>query len=121
MDFPESQPSVELVGGEAKPFTEVFHRIKSRKVFPKETQDKEQAVARVRDDEIRENGMCVSAAVTDDAKDTEIGLHRMTALQIYNGSSVVGMDVTVSGRTTDGTGFQFRLKLSHKGIKKEFR
>lgn len=120
MGFPEGKPFIELVPGDAKSFTEQFDGIKPGKVFPKDTQDKEQAVAAVRNDGVRKDGMGMITAVTEDPEDTQVILFVLPCPEINDGTPVVVMYVAVSGASTDGTGLQLRLKMIHVGIKKRF-
>ena len=41
-------------------------------------------------------------------------------VEVNDGSTIVIVDVTVTGASADGTGFKVGLKLSHVGIKKRF-
>ena len=43
-----------------------------------------------------------------------------TVPEVDDGAAIVVVDVTVTGASTDGTGFKAGLKLSHVGIKKRF-
>ena len=43
-----------------------------------------------------------------------------TVLKVDDGATIVVVDVTVTGASTDGTGLKVGLKLSHVGIKKRF-
>ena len=72
MGFKKGNPFEKLVLGDSKSFAELFDGVKSCKVFPEDAQDKEQAVAGVRDDDIGKDGMCMVAAVTEDPEDAEI-------------------------------------------------
>ena len=72
MGFEKGNPFEKLVLGDPIPFTELFDGVKTCKVFPEDAQDKEQTVAGVRDDDIRKDGMCMVAAVTEDLEDAEI-------------------------------------------------
>ena len=69
MGFEKGNPFEKLVLGDSKSFAELFDGVKSCKVFPEDAQDKEQAVAGVRDDDIRKDSMCMAAAVTEDPED----------------------------------------------------
>ena len=120
MGFEKGDPFEKLVLGDSISFAELFDGVKTCKVFPENAQDKEQAVAGVRDDDIGKNGMCMVTAVTEDPEDAEIRFFLSAGLEVDDGSAVVVMDVAVSGASTDGTGLKFGLKFSHVGIKKRF-
>ena len=120
MGFEKGNPFEKLVLGDSISFAELFNGGKSGKVFPEDAQDKEQAVAGVRDDDIGKDGMCMAAAVTEDPEDAEIRFLFCAGDEIYNGSAVVVMDMAVSGASADGTGLKFGLKPRHVGIKKRF-
>lgn len=64
--------------------------------------------------------MSVLAAVTEYPENAQIRSFPSAILKINNGSAIVIMDVTVSGTSAYGTGFPFRLKLLHVGVKKRF-
>ena len=72
MGFEKGNPFEKLVLGDPISFAEPFNGVKTCKVFPENAQYKEQTVAGVRDDDIRKDGMCMVAAVTEDPEDAEI-------------------------------------------------
>ena len=120
MGFEKGNPFEKLVLGDSIPFTELFNGVKSGKVFAEYAQDKEQAVAGVRDDDIGKDGMCMVTAVTEDPEDAEIRFFLCAGSKVDDGSAVVVMDVAVSGAPADGTGLQTGLEQRHIGIKKKF-
>ena len=120
MGFEKGNPFEKLVLGDSISFAELFNGGKSGKVFPEDAQDKEQAVAGVRDDDIGKDGMCMVAAVTEDPEHTKIRFLLCAGLEVNDGSAVVIMDMAVSSASTDGAGLQMGLKFSHVGIKKGF-
>ena len=120
MGFEKGNPFEKLVLGDSISFAELLNSVESCKVFPEDAQDKEQAVAGVRDDDIRKDGMCMVAAVTEDPEDAEIRFFLCTGPKVDDGSAVVVMDVAVSGASADGTGLQTGLEQRHIGIKKRF-
>ena len=113
MGFEKVDPFEKLVPGDAISFAEMLNGVKSGKVFTEDAQDKEQAVAGVRDDDVRENGMCMVTAVAEYPENTKIRFFLSARLKVDNGSAVVIMDVAVSSAPADGTGLQFRPKQSH--------
>ena len=101
-------------------FTELFDGKTTCKILPQKAQNEEQAVAGIRDNDIRKNGVCMFTAVTENPHHTEVGLFAFAGLEVDDGAAIVVVDVTVTGASTDGTGFKVGLKLSHVGIKKRF-
>ena len=88
--------------------------------IPQKTQDEEQAVAGIRNNDIRKNGVGMLAAVAENPHHTDVGLFPFTCLEVDDGAAIVVVDVTVPGASADGTGLKKWLKLSHVGIKKRF-
>ena len=120
MGFEKGNPFEKLVLGDSISFAELFNSVESCKVFPEDAQDKEQAVAGVRDDDIGKDGMCMVTAVTEDPEDAEIRFFLCAGSKVDDGSAIVVMDMAVSGASADGTGLKFGLKPRHVGIKKRF-
>lgn len=85
--------------------------------MPRKIQDEEQAVAGVRDNDIRKNGVGVLTAVTHNPHHAETGFLLSAEDKVDDGAAVVIMDMAVTGTPTDGTGLQFRPKQSHVGNK----
>ena len=90
------------------------------KILPQKAQDEEQAVAGIRDNDIRKNGVGMLTAVTENPHHTEVGLFAFAGLEVDDGAAIVVVDVTATGASADGTGFKVGLKHSHIGIKKRF-
>ena len=101
-------------------FTELFDGKTTCKVLSKKAQDEEQAVAGIRDNDIRKNGVGMLTAVTENPHHTKVGLFSFTCLEVDDGATIVVVDVTVPGASADRTGLKVGLKLSHVGIKKRF-
>lgn len=72
MVFPKSKPFEKLIPGDTKSFADLFNGVKSGKVFSEDTQDKEQAVSGVRNDNVGEDGMRMLTAVTEYPKNAKI-------------------------------------------------
>ena len=87
------------------------------KVFTEYTENKKDAILRIRDDGIRKDGVCVPTASTDDPCNTEFLIDRLSMNDIDHGTLVGGMSLAVAGRMTAWTFLSFRLKRSHE-IKK---
>ncbi len=90
------------------------------KYCPRRRRNEEQAVAGIRDNDIRKNGVGMFTAVTENSHHTKVGLFSLTCLEVKDGAAIVVVDVTVTGASADGTGFKVGLKHSHIGIKKRF-
>lgn len=118
--FPESQPFMELFFRDVKALTELFDGMESGEVFPQDKEDEEQAVAGIRDNDIRKDSMGMLTAVAEYAHDAEILFLLSVGQEVNDGSAIIIVDVTVSGTSTDGTCFQLGLKLLHVGVKKRF-
>lgn len=88
-------------------------------MFREDTEDKEQPVSGIRDDEIREDGMCMPAGA-DKAEDAEFMAHWFSIDKINNGTPVIGVDMAGALSAAAGTGPQFRTEPIHKGVKKGF-
>ncbi|MDD7077826.1 MAG: hypothetical protein PUI42_06885 [Lachnospiraceae bacterium] len=118
--IPECQPFMELLGGYIKTLTELFEGMKPGKVFPQDKEDKEQAVAGIRDNDIRKDSVGMHAAIAEYTHDTEILFQLSAGLEVDDGSAVIIVYVTVTGASTDGTGLPMWLELCHVGVKKRF-
>ena len=101
-------------------FTELFDGKTTCKVLSQKTQNEEQAVAGIRDNDIRKNGVGMLTAVTENPHHTKVGRFSLTCLEVNDGAAIVVVDVTVTGTSADRTALKFWLKLSHVGIKKRF-
>ena len=101
-------------------FTELFDGKTTCKVLPQKAQNEEQAIAGIRDNDIRKNSVSMPTAVTENTHYTKVGLFSFTGLEVNDGAAIVVVDVTVTGASADRTGLKERLKLSHVGIKKRF-
>ena len=118
--LPESQPFMELFFRDIKALTELFDGMESGEVFPQDKEYEEQAVAGIRDNDIRKDSMGMLTAVAEYTHDAEILFLLSAGQEVNDGSAIIIVDVTVSGTSTDGTCFQLGLKLLHVGVKKRF-
>lgn len=118
---PEFKPFVKQVLRNGEALTKLFYGAKGSKVVPQKTQNKEQAETGVRDDDIRKNRMSVFTAVTEDSENAEICVSPLPGIKVNDGTPIIVMDMAIPGAVTDGTGFQFRAELCHKGVKEKFR
>jgi len=118
MGFPESQPLVKLGMRDAVFVTDAVHRgIFTKKEGREDLQQEEKAVDGVRDDDIREDGVRVMAAVAHDARDAYVGDNDGTVMEIDQAAVVVVVDVALTGASADRTGLAFRLKTLHVSVK----
>lgn len=120
MQFPERDPFIELAGRNAEAFTQLLAGLEPGKSLCKDAQDKEEAVAGVWDDGIREDGMGMAAAFTDQSEDGDLREYGPALNKVDESSAIVRMDMAVSGRATDGTGLPFRAERGHTGFKEVF-
>ena len=89
-------------------------------VFTQNTQDEEQTVGTVRDDEIRKNGMGRATAVAVAAKDSDLMPYTFSTDKVDQISFIVTVDMEISGGTTDRTGLKFRPYKGHELFKQRF-
>ena len=80
------------------------------------TEDEEQAVAGIGDDEIREDGMGMAAG-TDEAKDAEAVSDRGAIYEIHQGTVIIGMDLAAARCPAEGTGLQLGAESNHERLK----
>lgn len=117
---PKSQPFVELLSGDAVDFPELFQWMQAGKVFTKHPKDEKEPITGIRDDEIREDGMGMVTTIAVDSENTEIVSDLISVSEVDDVPPIVGMDPTLSHRTTDGAGLQFWPELSHERYKNRF-
>ena len=70
----------------------------------------------VRYDVIRENGVGMMAAFTDDSHYTYGVSYSVTTRKVSNGSVIVSMDMTFTSGATDWTGFILWYEFSHISV-----
>lgn len=116
--MPKFQPLVQLCGGDGELLTQFIYSIAMGEVFSQYLKDKKEAIARVGNDKIRQNGMCVAAAVTTNTKDVELITGDTVTLCIKDVAVIVGVNVAVPFGTTDWAGLQFRPESGHESLKK---
>ena len=96
MFLQEFLPSVESPDRDIKGFADPFHRSEAEGVLCEDAEDKTEAVAAVRNDGIREEGMCsgrILAERTDKAADAQDSLYRSVMNEVYHGALVIAMYV----------------------------
>ena len=97
------QPSVQLGKGDGEAFTEPLYSRQAQEILRQDTEDEEQAVAGVGDDEVREDSMGMATG-TDEAHDAEAVANRRAAYEVHQGAVIVCMDAAGTLRPTAGTG-----------------
>ena len=88
--------------------------------FAQDTEDKEQAVAGIRDDHVRKDGMGVPAAFTDQPKDSDLQCDGFSMDKVDDAATVVSVDPAVGRGSADGAGLPLRAERIHVGIKQSF-
>lgn len=111
---------MELLQGDIKALTELFDGMESCEVFPQDKEDEEEAVAGIRDNDIRKDGMGMFTAFAEYTQDAEMLFVLFAGQKVNDGSVIIIVNVAVSGTSTDRTSFQLRLKLLHIGVKEKF-
>ncbi|HBA49024.1 MAG TPA: hypothetical protein DCZ91_14745 [Lachnospiraceae bacterium] len=118
--YPEElQPPVQLVKGDGEACAEPFHSGKVQEILRQDTEEEEQTVTGVGDDEIREDGVGMAAGA-DETHDAEAVPDRDAVHEVHQGTVIVGMDPAGAFRATAGTGLKFRMEVIHEGIKQGF-
>ena len=115
----EPQPAAQLGKGDGEALTESLHGRQTQEILREDAEDEEQAIAGVRDDEVREDGMGMAAG-TDEAHDAEAVADRGTVYEVHQGSVVIGMDAAGTPGSATGTGLQLRAEPGHEGTEQGF-
>jgi hypothetical protein len=116
----EAKPAVEHGMGNAEPQAELFHGRTVQEVLSNDTEDKKEAIGAVRDDEVREDGVCMAAAGTDHPGYGDPVVNGPAGDEIDKIPLIGGMIRAGVGSTTTGTGFQLRAEISHERVKQRF-
>ena len=90
-----------------------------QEILRQDTEDEEQAVAGVGDDEVREDGMGMAAG-TDEPHNTETVADRGTVYEVHQGAVIIGMDLAGPLYSTAGAGLQLGAESGHKGVEQSF-
>ena len=109
--------SWERVIGEA--FAELLNCGKVQEILRQDTEDEEQAITGVGDDEVREDGMSMAAG-TDEAEDAEAVSDGGAADEVNEGAVIAGMDPAGAVCPTAGTGLELWAESRHKRVKQGF-
>ncbi len=114
MMLPERKPSAELISAYQVFITDLFSREMMAEMISQNTEDKEETVLGVRNNDIRQDGMGVSAAAASDTHDGHFFPDNRVIPVFSDISFVISKDSAVAAGTAAGTGFQFRAVLVHK-------
>ena len=112
----EFQKTVQLGKGDGETPAEALYSREVQEILCQDTEDEEQAVAGIGDDEIREDGMGMAAG-TDEAKDAEAVSDRGAIYEIHQGTVIIGMDLAAACCPTEGTGLQLGTESNHERLK----
>lgn len=88
-------------------------------ILGQDTEDKEQAIAGIRDDEVREDGMGMAAG-TGQTQDAEAVAYGEAVYEINEGTVIIGMDQARAFCPTAGAGPEFLAEAGHERIKQDF-
>ncbi len=114
------QPSAQLGKRDGEALAESLHGRQVQEILRQDTQEKEQAIAGVGNDEVWKDGMGMVAG-TDKAQNAEAMADRGATHEVHQRTAIVGMDPAVSLSPTTGTGLQLRADSLHERIKQDFR
>lgn len=110
---------MQLGKGDGETFTKFLCCGEMQEILRQDTEDEEQAVAGVGDDEVREDGMGMAAG-TDEPHNTETVADRGTVYEVHQGAVIIGMDLAVPLYSTAGAGLQPGAESGHEGIEQSF-
>ncbi len=116
----ELLPFIKLVSGDAEPFTEALQGRNVQEGFCQDAEDKEKAIAGIRDDHVREDRMGMSTALSGQTEDSNFCSDGYPADKINDPAPIIGMDLAIERRATDRTGLLFWAECIHVGIKQNF-
>lgn len=116
----ELLPFIKLVSGDAEPFTEALQGRNVQEGFCQDAEDKEKAIAGIRDDHVREDCMGMSTALAGQTEDSNFCSDGYPADKINDPAPIIGMDLAIERRATDRTGLLFWAECIHVGIKQNF-
>ena len=107
---------MQLGKGDGETPAEALYSREVQEILCQDTEDEEQAVAGIGDDEIREDGMGMAAGA-DEAKDAEAVSDRGAIYEIHQGTVIIGMDLAVACCPAEGTGLQLGTESNHERLK----
>lgn len=116
----ELLPFIKLVSGDAEPFTEALQGRNVQEGFCQDAKDKEKAIARIRDDQVREDRMGMPTALAGQTEDSNLCSDGYPADKVNDPAPIIGMNLAIERGTTDRTSLLFRAECIHVGIKQNF-
>lgn len=105
MRLKNPEPPAQLRQGDGEAFTELLQGGKTDEILRQDAENEKQAIAGIRNDEIRNNGMGMAAGA-DEPQDAEVMANRGAAYEVDEGASIVGMDAAGALRPTAGAGLK---------------
>lgn len=116
----QGKPAVKQLRGNGETFTEFFHGSRAQEIHSQDMEEEEQAVRGIRDNEVRQDGMGMSAG-TNETEDADTVPEWFSTQEINQRTVIIGMDGAGAFDAAARAGLQFRAKTRHEGIKKIFR
>ena len=120
MRMPEFHPFIELVPCDLETLAKQFDSMVQEKTRRKDTEDKKKAITVIRNDGIREDGMCMAAAFTYYAEDPDTEPDFFPTDKVRDPSFIIGMGLAVPFTPAAGACLQFGTVTGHVGIKEVF-
>ena len=118
--FPERKPVAELVPAYAVLVADPVSGLMSFDVIRKDMEDKDGSIPGVRDDDIRQDGVSVPAAVTFDPHDTDFLPADTIILEIPDASPVIGVDMAFPACPAGRAGLLLGSEKGHVGLEPLF-
>lgn len=109
-------PFIKLGSGNTEAFTEDLNGRTTQESFRQDTEDEEKAIARIRDEQFREDGMGVPAAFADQLEDRDFLHDGLPIDKIDDASPIVSMDMAVAGGAADRAGLPYGTEGSYIGL-----
>ena len=106
--------------GDAKAQAELFHGRTMHQILGNDTEDKKESIGTVGNDEVREDGVSMSAAGIEHLGYPDSVIDRLTGDEIDEITVIGSMVAAAAGSTTIRAGFQFRTEIRHERIKQKF-
>lgn len=107
MLVPELFPFIKLVSGDVKTLAEALQGRNVQEGFRKDAENEEKSVAGIGDDQVRKDGMSMSAGTTDESENGNLHGNRDTMDKVDDPAAIVGMDLAVTVGAADRTGLLF--------------
>ena len=113
-------PFVKLVHGNAEALAETLQGRSPEESLRKDTKNKEESIARIRDDHIRKDGVGVAAAFTDQPEDSDFLYDRFSMDKVDDTAAIVSMDPAGKRGTADGAGLPLGMEGIHVRLEQNF-